>query len=219
MGVSYVRVDPVGVVQVMRRLGLVSLGLGLLLATYLVPTRSLWEWAAVETLALTLVPLAASAALGFGPGDLGLRLGEWRRSVRWAAIMLVAAAPVMLYASTLPEFRAYYPIWPPARESVPHLFLLWALLLVLMLNVEFFFRGFLLFHLEPVAGRLAVVLQALPYALVHLGKPSLEIPYSLFVGIVFGLVALRTRSILPSVLTHWLGAVLFDALVLLGPKF
>ncbi|MBI4344673.1 MAG: CPBP family intramembrane metalloprotease [Euryarchaeota archaeon] len=203
----------------MRRLGLVALGLGLLLATYLVPTRSLWEWAAVETLALTLVPLLASWALGFGPGDLGLTLKEWRRSVRWAAIMLAAAAPVMLYASYLPEFRTYYPIWAPARESILHLFLLWALLLVLMLNVEFFFRGFLLFHLEPVAGHLAVVLQALPYALVHLGKPSLEIPYSLFVGIVFGLVALRTRSVLAPLITHWLGAVLFDALVLLGPKF
>lgn len=203
----------------MRRLGLVLLGLGLLLATYLVPTRSLWEWATVETIALTLVPLLASSALGFGLEEVGLTLEEWRRSIKLTILMLLAATPAMLYASSLPEFRGYYPIWPPARGDMLHLLLLWALLLVLMFNVEFFFRGFLLFHLEPVTGRLAVPLQAVPYALVHIGKPTLEVPYSLFVGIVFGLVALRTRSILPSLLTHWLGAVFFDGLVLFGPKF
>ena len=86
-----------------------------------------------------------------------------------------------------------------------------------MLNVEFFFRGFLLFHLEPVAGRLAVVLQALPSPW-STWEATLEIPYSLFVGIVFGLVALRTRSI-SFILTHWLGAVLFDALVCSDQSF
>ena len=55
---------------------------------------------------------------------------------------------------------------------------------ILMFNTEFLFRGYLLFSLKEELGKApALVLHAIPYALVHLGKPTLEVPYSFFMGL------------------------------------
>ena len=51
-------------------------------------------------------------------------------------------------------------------------------------------------------------------ALAHLGKPTEEVIFSFFAGIVFGLADVETRSILPSFAAHFFGSALFDTLAL-----
>jgi hypothetical protein len=94
---------------------------------------------------------------------------------------------------------------------------------------EFFFRGFLLFpfalaaesafvpakangpaHDEspPVSDRYATVVaaavlfQTIPSTLLHFGHPLSELASAVVAGIVFGLLAWKTRSILPGLVLH-----------------
>jgi membrane protease YdiL (CAAX protease family) len=182
---------------------------------YVTPAKGFWQGAAKDTALFSLIPLASLLFLKIRPGEAGLSLKNWKVSLKYASIMLILASPFMLYGASLPDFKVYYPIWHPARESALNLLLLEVVMAVLMFNTEFFFRGFLLFNLEKeLGGGKAVMLHVIPYCLVHIGKPTLEVPYSLFAGLVFGYVALRTRSILPSFLAHWGGAWIFDLLCL-----
>jgi membrane protease YdiL (CAAX protease family) len=56
---------------------------------------------------------------------------------------------------------------------------------------------------------------AAPYCLLHLDKPLPELVLSLFGGLLLGVVASRTGSILAGVLAHVTLAVGTDAAVLL----
>ncbi len=178
-------------------------------------TPSILPWIAEDALLFILAPLFSIVAFKRKLSEFGLKL-EPRIALRYAIIMLAMGSPFMLYGATLEEFRAYYPIWKPAEASFDNLLFLWSALLVSMFATEFFFRGFLLFDLERHFGWAAIPLHAVPYALAHIGKPWLEVPYSFLAGLVFGYVALRTRSIFPSYVAHWSGAVIFDVLTL-GP--
>ncbi len=68
---------------------------------------------------------------------------------------------------------------------------------------EFTFRGWLLFGYERKFGPEALWLQAVPFAVAHLGKPQVETLSTIFGGFAFGWVAWRTRSFLYPFLIHW----------------
>src|SRR3972149_3352041 len=63
-----------------------------------------------------------------------------------------------------------------------------------LIGWEFFFRGFLLFGLMRLMGPTAVVAQAVPFALAHLGKPEAETLSPIFGGTLFAWVAWRRFS-------------------------
>ncbi len=46
-------------------------------------------------------------------------------------------------------------------------------------------------------------LQAVPFALAHIGKPSIETFSTIFGGFAFGWLAYRTRSFVYPFLLHW----------------
>jgi len=149
-------------------------------------------------------------------GDVGLSLGN-RRSTAAVTLGLLSVAVIMaLVGLGFPSMTRYYPIWGTGGSVRPVGFALNEMVIsVVMFAGEFFFRGVILFTLAKRSFWGAVIFQSLPYAFLHLGKPSVEVPYSLVAGIVFGWADLRSRSILPSWLTHSLGSALFDALVIL----
>jgi membrane protease YdiL (CAAX protease family) len=142
--------------------------------------------------------------------EFGLRL-NLTESIKYALSLLVLASPLIINAAHMPEFRAYYPIWR-TNTLWEAIYFEVVVLSLLMFNNEFFFRGFFLFSLEKEIGRKAIIIHAFPYTLAHLGKPWLEIPYSFLAGLIFGYIALKTKSILPTFLTHWIGAATFDFL-------
>lgn len=182
---------------------------------------NLWQWMGLQTILFTLIPLIFITRFGIKRGEFGLSFGELQSGLRYAFILLVLAMPIMVYGASLPSFKAYYPIWWQARHSVGAFILLELAVFVMMFNTEFMFRGLLLFSFDRSLvdikwGRwIAITLHSVIYMLVHLGKPGLEVPYSFFVGIIFGWLALRTRSIFPSLFAHYTSSVIFDVLVIL----
>ncbi|MBU2560555.1 CPBP family intramembrane metalloprotease [archaeon] len=199
----------------MNRLVFVFLALALLLIDRSFLSGGFFEWILKETLLLTVIPLLSLYFFKISPGEVGLSLKSWRLSVKYAGALLLLAIPIMLYGAGLESFRAYYPMWAPAGDSLRNFLLYQSMIAILMFNTEFLFRGYLLFSLEKELGKTpALILHAIPYMLVHIGKPGLEVPYSFFAGLVFGYMALKTRSILPGFLVHFLGSAGFEASVL-----
>ncbi len=174
----------------------------------LVPYKSL--------LLLVAAPIAYLLLIGEKPRDFGLSWGDKRLAAKYFAILFTLAIPVMLYGATLPEFQAYYPIYKPAAYSLRAFVLFESTVLLTMLATEFFFRGFLLFGLRRYfTQNAAIFLHTIPYALAHIGKPTLEVYYSFFVGMIFAWADLNARSILPSLALHFVSSVTFDAFAIL----
>jgi membrane protease YdiL (CAAX protease family) len=136
------------------------------------------------------------------PSQYGFRLGNWRAglvlTVAGCALMTVVAAVIARTGT----FTRYYGRIPTG--GMPF----WLADGIELLGWEFFFRGFLLFALYRCCGPIALFLQAVPFAMAHIGKPELETLSCIFGGAAFGYVAWRTDSALYPFLIHWFQAVL-----------
>jgi membrane protease YdiL (CAAX protease family) len=151
---------------------------------------------------------------GFGLGDRAFGL-----KVLLGAIPLLVL-PLTFFASGMPDVRSEYPLSKMlfARRDL----VLWyeaAYVLFYYSAWEFFFRGFLLFPLaERFGGMNAVLIQTISSCLVHIGKPEAETFGSIFAGIIFGALALRTRSFWYGFVLHAAIGVLTDLFILFYPR-
>jgi len=181
----------------------------------------------VDFLFLALIPIVF---LYFRQGrDLnvlrkyGLALGNWKWWGKWVLVLLLVSLPIMYIGIGLPAFGGfqgfvdYYPKYAPARYFWMDFVLFELAFGIVMFATEFFYRGFLLFGLsEKLDWRVANLIHAFLYMLVHIGKPLFEVPYSFVAGYVFGYVDYKGKSIIPSFLMHWVSSVIFDLFILLG---
>lgn len=157
-----------------------------------------WTWTCV--FCFFFIPLAVARALRATPSQWGLGIGEWRMTLGFTAVGLVAAALLLAVSHYLPTMQAFYRPLRPSPESLGS----WLLLLAVeMLAWEFFWRGFGLFGLEPALGRLAVFVPMIPFALAHLHKPEIEALTSIIGAVVLGFVVLKCRSIWPAFIVHF----------------
>jgi membrane protease YdiL (CAAX protease family) len=148
--------------------------------------------------------------------DGGLRIGDWRAGLALAGVAAAAlAVPLYLNAGS-PEFQAEYPLAKIAGRSAATFALYEATYLVYYLGWEFFFRGFWQLGLERALGAVgAMALQSGVSTVMHIGKPEGETLAAIVAGAGFGLIALRTRSVLYPILIHWYVGVATDLLCLL----
>ena len=148
----------------------------------------------------------------------GLQLGDWRKGLPVTVILFVLIAGLMLYSSSQTgEMSEFYPFDKSAGDSVSAFIRFEVLRGVLFYTAwEFFFRGFMLFGLRRYLGDwMAICIQTIPSCLWHIGFPSGEIFASILGGILFGVIAIRTRSILWAFLLHWLIGIGTDFFIVL----
>lgn len=153
---------------------------------------------AIDRIALYLViPLGVIVfAFRRSPRQYGFQWGDWRAGLALTAIVIAIAAPILWYfAHSSPALVQYYAHqWGPAAPLLTFLDLF---------GWEFFFRGFLLFGYARYFGSNALWIQAMPFALAHIGKPAVETYSTIFGGFLFGLVAWRSKSFAYPFLIHW----------------
>ena len=129
------------------------------------------------------------------PRDYGLTLGDWKAGIVITLAAILIMAPVIWYlGKSHPAITDYY---KPREDGLP-----WTTFLDLI-GWEFFFRGWILFGYARKFGPDALWLQAVTFALAHIGKPEVETLSTIFGGFAFGWVAWRTRSFLYPLLIHW----------------
>ncbi|MCS7010433.1 MAG: CPBP family intramembrane metalloprotease, partial [Anaerolineales bacterium] len=129
------------------------------------------------------------------PKAYGFTLGDWKAGLVLTLGAAALIAPLLwLVGRGDPAMQEYYEWQVPGLP--------WNTLLDLF-GWEFFFRGWLLFGYGRKFGAEALWLQAVPFALAHLGKPEVETLSTIFGGFAFGWVAWRTRSFVYPLLIHW----------------
>ena len=152
---------------------------------------------------LMVIPLV----LRKNPLDFGLRLGKPRI---WGVYVLITclAAVLILYAGAfLPALQKYY-----HADNFKFVTLFLTSCIALSAS-EFMYRGFLLFGLKEKFKEGSILLQMIPFALLHIGKPEIETVSTLLTGILFGYVAYRGKSYWPAFIIHLFINVFFIALV------
>ena len=150
--------------------------------------------------------------------DLGLRIGDARAGLVAVAVLFPIVALSLLPTSRMPDFRAEYPLYHAAGQSLGVFIVYELCYAVYYFGWEFFFRGFMLFGLAGAVGAAnAVLIQTIPSTLAHIGKPTPEVLAAVAAGLVFGAVALRTRSVLYVFLLHYLIGVTLDVFIVFGP--
>jgi hypothetical protein len=163
-------------------------------------------------------PMAYALANRQSPRSYGLRLGLFRGELRIFAVLLPAIVVGAYLSAGQPRFQETYPFytqWPGGPGSLVGLLTWWFLYAATFVALEFFYRGFMVSAGFRLARWWAVPAMAAPYCLLHLDKPLPELVLSLFGGLLLGVVASRTGSILAGVLAHVTLAVGTDAAVLL----
>ncbi len=129
------------------------------------------------------------------PREYGFSLGDWKLGLTFTLLGILFMAPVIYFLghgnSSMQTFYARLLIGLP-----------WTTFLDLI-GWEFFFRGWILFSYARKYGHDALWLQAVPFALAHMGKPEIETLSTIFGGFLFGWVAWRTKSFLYPFLIHW----------------
>jgi len=134
------------------------------------------------------------------PQNYGASLGDWKAGVVITGAALLIMTPVIWFLGRGdPTMRSYY---QGLSGGLP-----WTTFMDLI-GWEFFFRGWILFGYARKFGADALWLQAVPFALAHIGKPAVETFSTIFGGFAFGWVAYRTRSFLWPFLIHWYIATL-----------
>ncbi len=146
--------------------------------------------------------------------DLGLRGRGFLGHVWIYALCLAIVLPVMLAVATQPDFGTYYPFYKNASRSYFDWMIWEAIYFWQFLALEIFFRGWMVGALRKSLGAAAIFVMAVPYCMIHYGKPYLEAHGAIVAGIVLGSLAMRTRSIYSGFLVHITVAFLMDALAL-----
>ncbi len=151
----------------------------------------------------------------------GLGLGDWKAGLGLTALLLTVMLPATWYASTLESFRGIYPLAGQAAYKLAidgqqvvslELFLAYELgYFAYFIGWEFLYRGWMLNGLMKHYGKAgAILIQTVPFAIMHLGKAELEALGSIVAGLALGLLALRTRSFWYGALLHGVVAVWMD---------
>ena len=129
------------------------------------------------------------------PKEYGFSFGDWKLGLTYTTLGILCMAPVIFYlGSGDGSMQKYY---EPYLKGLP-----WTTFLDLI-GWEFFFRGWILFAYARKFGHDALWLQAVPFALAHIGKPEIETLSTIFGGFAFGWVAWRTKSFVWPLLIHW----------------
>lgn len=149
--------------------------------------------------------------------DFGCARGDYAYGVKLIVVVIpLVIVPLTFVASHMPDIRQEYPL-SMVLFSRRDLIVWYELAYVILYYTawEFYFRGFLLFGLKDYFGATnAILIQTIPSCLIHLGKPEAEIIGSIFAGLLFGALAIRTRSFWYVMVIHAAIGVLTDLFIL-----
>lgn len=141
------------------------------------------------------------------PLDFGLRSGSPKIWGFYVLVICLASAVILYASSFIPSLQSYYRM---DDFKLPTYILASC---VSLSASEFIYRGFLLFGLKDKFKEGSILLQMIPFVLVHLGKPEVETVSTILTGILFGYVAYRGKSYWPAFIIHLFINVFFVGLV------
>lgn len=173
------------------------------------PAQVAWSsilWHHAATFVVFLLPLLLVRRLGIF--DRGLSLfapGDWRWGLPWTLLACaVVTLPTWISAGD-PQMLREYPLAMRAFDSAPLFALFLFSYLLYYIGWEAFFRGFIGFGMTGLGYTpfLAMMVQVSLSTVIHIGKPDAELTGAILGGVLMGVLALRSRSLLWPLLFHF----------------
>jgi uncharacterized protein len=134
--------------------------------------------------------------------NYGVRVGDYKIGLKYSLVFLAIMIPIVWFVSANKDFINTYPQLSDVKYSWSIFILFEAGILLYMIAWEFIWRGFMLFGLEEKFGYYSVLIQMIPFLILHNGKPSPETFGAIIAGLALGILALKTRSVLYCIITH-----------------
>ena len=169
------------------------------------PEFGAWAWWFGLQGVLGFIVPALILVVGFrwSPRQAGLGLGDWKL----ASIIALVYLPLVIVGTWVlsdgAAFQAQYPHYYGAKTDWGDFLLYQALFLFYWMGWEYLWRGFVLFGTAPAVGApLAIVIQTVPFAILHAQKPPAEAYLSVLGGLALGALVWRCRSFWIAVPIH-----------------
>ncbi len=145
------------------------------------------------------------------PSEIGLGLGDWKLAGLLAGLYLPLVAVGTWVLSADPAFQAQYPHFHEAATDW-RLFAAYEVLYIFYwIGWEYLWRGFVLFGTAPALGApMAIVVQTVPFAILHADKPVAEAYLSILGGLALGALVWRCRSFWIAVPIHAAQMLMID---------
>lgn len=160
-------------------------------------------WFLIQGVTGFLIPVLV-LVFGFRqpPVRIGLGAGDWKLALTlFAAYVPVVLAGTWILSDTgvfqmqYPHYRAAVGSW--SVFAIYHMFFL-----LYWIGWEYLWRGFMLFGTAHTFGVHAIFIQAVPFTLLHVHKPTAELVLSLVGGLALGALVWRCRSFWIAVPIH-----------------
>ena len=177
------------------------------------PELGAWAWwFGMQGVTGFVVPvLILLAVLRWRPRQAGLGLGDWKLAVGLTVPYLVLVVIGTWVLSDGADFRSQYPHYLPAKFDWTALAIYEGLFLFYWIGWEYLWRGFVLFGTAPAVGApLAIVIQTVPFAILHAEKPVAEAYLSVLGGVALGALVWRCRSFWIAVPLHAAQMLILD---------
>jgi membrane protease YdiL (CAAX protease family) len=172
-------------------------------------------WVVWGVLCYLIAPLAIILlVMRESPARYGFRVYFSARTLTAYAVLLLIMVIPLYWASQQQSFVNRYPMVNDLGTDWGRIWTWEATRAFRFVCLEFFFRGYLLFGIEKRFGYNAIGVAALPYGVIHYGKPFPEALGAIVAGAVLGFLALRTRSIAGGAILHASVATSMDLLAL-----
>jgi membrane protease YdiL (CAAX protease family) len=134
--------------------------------------------------------------------DYGIQIGELKVGLIYSGIFLIVMIALIWFFSSTPAFSEKYPHLLSTRSNWEEFFIYEMGMIIYMISWEFIWRGFMLFGLKERFGYYSVLIQMIPFVILHNGKPVAETFGAIAGGIALGVLAFRSNSIIYCVITH-----------------
>ncbi len=141
------------------------------------------------------------------PLQFGLQFGNFKVWSFHVVITIIIGLPVLYFVSNYQPLREFYTVsqFSPMKHVYETI--------IYMLGWEFIFRGFLLFGLKDKLNETSILVQMIPFVIVHFGKPEVETISTILMGIYLGYVAYRGDSFWPAFIIHVFINIMFYVFV------
>ncbi|MBK6914312.1 MAG: CPBP family intramembrane metalloprotease [Ignavibacteriales bacterium] len=165
-------------------------------------------WFISDFFTLLIIPvLIVKLILKEKLNNFGFQVGDYKTGLKYSFLFILFMIPLIWFVSGSQSFASTYPHLQMARSNWSIFILYETGMLIYMIAWEFIWRGYMLFGLKEKFGYYAILIQMIPFLILHNGKPVLETFGAIFGGIALGILAWRTASFYYCVIIHM--AVMF----------
>jgi hypothetical protein len=177
-------------------------------------------WFSADGFLMLIVPLILiTFVFKQKPSVFGFRIGDWKFGIKSSLVFIAIMLPVLWVASASEGFARTYPQGGPfIRENMAVLLYYELFVGLYMFAWEFFWRGYMMFGLKDKFGYYAILIQMVPFFILHRGKPEIETFASIFAGLILGIQAWRANSFIYCFIVHWTIMIFVDLVSVLRYK-